>query len=322
IAVDRMLIANESLPDWIVTTITRTLFEHDQELREAIIALSASGGESGTIAGASSENFVPLVFEPEAMVSIVEAVSEPDPEGFIPIHDGAVAFYQPFNLWNFVVSKADFFALLITLSLLAYSAYLQLKNLQLNHYITELVNDVKEVMKKEPKPESSGEKDKDLKEIEKRLENLCNAYNKITQEFQDKTQKLSHDAFMQFREVFETNKAMLEKEIEDLQRQASSDYIHQMFDYLDFDKQPEKSLDNVFKDAINELMGAQMFSRESLRTLVITYDLVYMVLKDQKQLWNGSEGKHVNEGFDSSKNSVLIETSNVSSDTLNSTDSR
>lgn len=293
IAIDRLLIAHEGVPNWVVETITGILFEHQQALRDAIIELSK----------------VEPQFDPETVVPLVDNIAKPGEDAIVQLHPGAMAFFTPFEL-PFVVENADFGALLVSLGVLAYSAYVQLKNLRANAQIKTLLERLKpKDFASAPKKDSALEQATEAAQIDpkkdpqkpkltpddltKDLERLFTRHRLLDEDFQHASKTLDHEGFRAFSEAYKSAREMIEREIEDRQRRFSSIYVDQVVRLLtqveetgqapgeqeQHLKRLSKALDLTFIKASQKLTQEDIFSRESFRTFTEAYDIARETLE-------------------------------------------
>lgn len=294
IAIDRLLIAHQEVPDWVIETITRILFEHRQELRETILELHETNE---------------LDFDPEVVIPLISNIAEPTTEDIVQIHGGAAIYYNPLQL-PFIVENADFAALLISLSVLIYSAYIQIKNLRTNSQIKTLVDRVKnlddefadETIQQVIFPDTESDDkstnptngltkpaDTDLNQLTADFKGLSRRHGKLDEDFKRAT-RLDHEGFRAFSEAYKSASEMVEREIEDTQRKFSSHYVDQVVTLIkDIGHKDNdlhilsEQLDQIFIQAAETLTKENIVSRESLRTFSEAYDIARETIERKKQ---------------------------------------
>ncbi|MEM9977752.1 MAG: TAXI family TRAP transporter solute-binding subunit [Cyanobacteria bacterium P01_D01_bin.2] len=272
IAIDRLLVAHESVSRRHAKTLTRILFEHQQELRDALAELA----ESDELSAAN--------FEATAVVPLVNNITQPTADSVIPIHRGATAFYTPFQL-PFVIDNADFIALVITVVLLIYSGYTSFRKNQANQQIKTLVELMKDlnIYDKSPQPN-------DTEWLTARLVHLFTQHEALDQAFQFASSTLDHEGFRAFSEAYKSAREMIEREIEERQRRFSSIYVDAVVKIMT-NAAIEGSnlnhlshrLDTLFFEAGETLTQEDIFSRESFQTFTEAYDIARETIERKKR---------------------------------------
>ncbi|MEL7507356.1 MAG: TAXI family TRAP transporter solute-binding subunit [Cyanobacteria bacterium J06554_1] len=272
IAIDRLLVAHQSLPKRHAQTLTKILFEHQQELRDTLAEL------------VELEELRSADFEPETVVPLVSNVAAPSADTVIPTHRGTTAFFTPFQL-PFVIENADFFALLITLFLMAYSGYVSFRNNQANQQIKLLV----ELMKKLNIYDKPREPD-DTNWLTARLVYLSDQHEALDKAFQFASSTLGHEGFRAFSETYKSAREMIEREIEERQRRFSSLYVDAVVELMtkiqaegtDL-KTLSNRLDRLFFEAGETLTKEDIFSRESFQTFTEAYEIARETIERKKR---------------------------------------
>lgn len=276
IAIERLLVAHQSLPDRHVKTLTRILFENQQELRDSLAAL------------AESEELKDAALRPEALVPLVSSITEPTAETVIPTHSGTKAFFTPFQL-PFVIENADFLALLITLVLLIYSGYTSFRKRQADQKIKGLVD----LMKGLTIYDAPREPD-DINWLTNRLVYLAGRHEKLDTSFQSASAELDHEGFRAFSEAYKSAREMIEREIEERQRRFSSIYVDEVVGLMNKIQSENADLnalsnrlDTLFFEAGETLTKEDIFSRESFQTFTEAYEIARETIERKKR-----EGHH------------------------------
>ncbi len=272
IAIERLLVAHKSLPKGHAKTLTRILFEHQQELRDALATL------------VKSEEFTAADFNPESVVPLVSNITAPTTETVIPAHRGATAFFTPFQV-PFVIENADFLALIITLALLAYSGYTSFRKTQANKQIKVLV----ELMKKLNIYDQPRQAD-DKNWLTSRLVYLSDQHAELDKAFQFASSSLDHEGFRAFSEAYKSAREMIEREIEERQRRFSSIYVDEVVELMtkiesegsDLNTLSNR-LDTLFFEAGETLTKEDIFSRESFQTFSEAYDIARETVERKKR---------------------------------------
>lgn len=292
IAVDRLFVAHRRLPGWVVETLADVLYEHQHDLRQAIIELSAPNE---------------LNFDPEVVIPLVSNITEPTADNILPVHRGAAAFYSPLQL-PFVVENADFAALLISIGVLAYSAYIQLKNLRANTEIKALIDLIKPPdieLDTENALTSGPAVDVTPDTLIRELEAVFEQHRQLDEDFKRVSSLLDHEGFRAYSEAYKSAREMLERKIEDRQRSLSSLYVDQVIDFLELIQQPStnavdldelsETLDTTFINAANQLTKKDIFSRESFRTFSEAYEIARETLERKKRGKGSTSGPPAGE---------------------------
>lgn len=272
IAIERLLVAHESVSKRHARTLTKILFDYQQELRDALARLVAS------------DELTAADLTPESVVPLVSNIAAPTTETAIPAHRGATAFFTPFQL-PFVIENADFLALIITLLLLAYSGYASFRKNQANTQIKILV----ELMKRlniydKPRGED------DINWLTSRLVYLSDQHETLDKAFQFASTSLDHEGFRAFSEAYKSAREMIEREIEERQRKFSSIYVDDVIKVMteiDTDGSDlnalSRRLDKLFFEAGETLTEEGIFSRESFQTFSEAYDIARETIERRKR---------------------------------------
>lgn len=253
----------------------KVIFEYQQELRDAIIELSGTD----------------LEFDSEVVIPLVDSIQQPDSNSIVQMHSGAIKFFTPFQA-PFIVENADFAALLISICVLAYSAYIQLRNLQANKQIKTLIDRIKRRKKSNQHqtkntlvddkqapitPNDKGNVD-DTNTLTQSLIELFKRHRALDQDFQRASTLLDHEGFRAFSEAYKSAREIVEREIEDKQRRFSSLYVGRVVSLLKEIEQHHSSLeraseqlDAIFIEASENLIKDDIFSRQSFRTFTEAY---------------------------------------------------
>ena len=272
IAIDRLLVAHESVSRRHAKILTRILFEHQQELRDALAELA----ESDELSAAN--------FEAAAVVPLVSNITEPTADSVIPIHRGATAFHTPFQL-PFVIDNADFIALIITVVLLLYSGYMSFRKNQANQQIKILVELMKDlnIYDKPIQPN-------DTEWLTARLVHLFTQHEALDQAFQFASSTLDHEGFRAFSEAYKSAREMVEREIEERQRRFSSIYVDAVVKIMTKSATVDSNLsalshrlDTLFFEAGETLTQEDIFSRESFQTFTEAYDIARETIERKKR---------------------------------------
>jgi Arc/MetJ-type ribon-helix-helix transcriptional regulator len=249
VAVDRLLVAGEQVDNNVIQQITRIIFENRQAIAFAIAEKHA---------------------EVKPLVASISRPRENDGTG-IPIHPGAVAFYER-DKPSFVQENADFLALILTIFLLVASWFKQLKlwiergkKDEADDYIHSAINLM----------------DKSLGNLEDRQKKLDETFKKAAEALI--AERISQESFRTFNEAYKTTREAIEREgqityqeIEQKQREISAEYIKAAVALLQ-DKTINQNLLQQELDAILERVAtdliAENISQESYRTFVEAYKI-------------------------------------------------
>lgn len=272
IAIERLLIAHESLSTPHVKTLTRILFEHQQELRDTLAAL------------VESDEFATAQFQAEAVVPLVSNITAPTEETVVPVHRGTTAFLTPFQL-PFVIENADFLALIITLLLLGYSGYSNFRKRQTDQQIRKLV-DLMKTLNIYDKPKGPN----DINWLTNRLVYLARRHEQLDASFRAASASLDHEGFRAFSEAYKSAREMIEREIEERQRRFSSIYVDEVVELMtkiqvdntDIDSLSNR-LDQLFFEAGETLTKEGIFSRESFQTFTEAYEIARETIERKKR---------------------------------------
>lgn len=247
VAVSRILVARDTVDQSIIQEITRVIFEHRQEIANAISQKHS---------------------EVKPLIASIDRPS--DTGGSIPpIHPGAVAFYER-DKPSFVQENSDFLALILTVILLAFSWIRQLKiwmessrKNEADEYIARAINLMNA---------SQGN-------LEDRQKQLDDVFRKAADSLI--YEKISQESFRTFNEAYKTTREAIEREgqlaqqqIEHKQREVSATYIKAVVELLRDSKQTkdllQQKIDKILKEVAEKLM-AEEISQESFRTFIEAY---------------------------------------------------
>lgn len=242
VAVERLLLANETVPDAVIRAITAVLNERQQEIAERIQPASAE-----------VKPLVANIQDPRQSQAID-----------IPIHSGAVAYYER-DEPSFVQENADFLALLLTMGLLTGSWLWELKNWIerrkkdfADDYILQAIR-----LMEQGKPPAAKQQDLDCL-FQEAAQGLVH-------------EKISQESFRTFNEAYKTTREAIEREkqlVFQTQREISADYIktliHLMQDEQRSKQAVQRELDQILEKASADLVQDNI-SEESFRTFVEAY---------------------------------------------------
>ncbi len=247
VAVDRLLVASEQVDKDVIRDITRIIFENRQEIANAIAEKHA---------------------EVNPLVASITRPRENDGTG-IPIHPGAVAFYER-DKPSFVQENADYLALILTILLLLASWFRQLKiwiESNKKDKADDYINSAIKLM------------DKNLGKLEDRQKQLDNTFKTAAADLI--TERISQESFRTFNEAYKTTRESIDRErettyeeIEQKQREISAQYIKAAVALLQ-DKTIKKDLvqqelDKILEQVASDLI-AENISQESFRTFIEAY---------------------------------------------------
>ena len=208
VAVERLLLAGETVPDEVVRNITEVINERRQQIADQI----------------APEN--------ETVKPLVANIADPRRAGSrdVPLHPGALAYYER-DRPSFIQENADFVGLLLTLGLLGGSWLWQFKNWlerRKKDYADLYIKRTLDVMKASAAPEL---KQQDLDRV------FREAGSDLVNE------KISQESFRTFNEAYKTVRETIESEkllsLQD-QREQSAGYIRSLI-HLMQDKQRSKT---------------------------------------------------------------------------------
>lgn len=272
IAVDRLLLAQKDVPDWVIKKITSVLDNHDNDIENEIRLIS------------NNKN--------QAVASLVRNIKKPSDDGDILVHPGVDA-YNKSKEEAFLVRQADFFALILTISGLLYAGYLNLKNLQANEKIKQVIELIQE-----SSDEVIIQTDKNFneKELKDKLKKLFNQHKEVDKIFQSASISLDSGAFRAFSEVYKSTREMIERGIEDKQRRFSSYYVQQLVDIQKSQDDPNElseKLEKKFIEIASRLLEDEIFSRESFLTFTEAYDIARDTIERKKASLSNPKNVHL-----------------------------
>ena len=171
-----------------------------------------------------------------------------------------------------------------------YAGYLNLKDLQANQKIKEVVNKIQEYsdgLIKQPSNEVN-QVDEELRDEELRLqlEALFAQHKEVDRIFQEASVSLDSEGFRAFSEVYKSAREIIERGIEDKQRRFSSYYVQELVKFLNSQEDPyqvSKQLEQKFVEITSRLLKDEIFSRESFVTFTEAYDIVRDTIERRKQ---------------------------------------
>ncbi|TBR61553.1 TRAP ABC transporter substrate-binding protein [Westiellopsis prolifica IICB1] len=249
VAIDRLMVASEKIDDNVIREITRIIFENRQEIADAIAESHA---------------------EVKPLVASITRPRDNDGTG-IPIHPGAIAFYER-DKPSFVQENADFLALILTTFLLVASWLRQLKlwvERRKKDKADDYINTAIKLM------------DKGIGKLEDRQKQLDHTFKNAAEALI--AERISQESFRTFNEAYKTTREAIEREkeisyqeIEQKQREISAEYIKAVVVLLQ-DKTVSKDLlhkelDQILEQVASDLIAEQI-SQESYRTFVEAYKI-------------------------------------------------
>ncbi len=267
IAIDRLLLAHKDVPDWAIKRIAEVLDKHNKEIENEIVRKNK-----------------------KAVASLVRNIKKPDNNLDVNIHPGVDAYYES-KEDSVIAEKADFIAVILTIIGLMYSGYLNLKDLQANETIKQVIDLIQQSL------DEVNQVDEDLN---LQLKKLFQRYKEVNLIFEKASVSLDSQGFYAFSEVYKSAREIIEKEIEEKQRRISSGYVQELVDFLKTQKNPEqmsKELEKMFIERASSLLKDEIFSRESFQTFTEAYDIARYTLEGRKQ--NDSNDKVILNGSNS-----------------------
>jgi hypothetical protein len=247
VAVSRILVVRDTVDASVIQEITRIIFEHRQEIANAI----------------SKEH-------PEVKPLIASIDRPSNTSGSIPpIHPGAVAFYER-DKPSFVQEHADYLALILTVIVVVVSWIRQLKiwiessrKNEADEYIASAIN----LMKASPN---------DLEKNQKLLDEIFRkaADALILESISQESFRTFNEAYKTTREAIEREKQLIEQQIEYKQREVSAKYIKAIVELLHDTKETkdvlQQKIDEILKEVADKLILEEI-SQESFRTFIEAY---------------------------------------------------
>jgi TRAP transporter TAXI family solute receptor len=247
VAISRILVVRDTVDASVIQEITRIIFEHRQEIANAI----------------SKEH-------PEVK-PLIASIDRPSNTGgsIPPIHPGAVTFYER-DKPSFVQQNADYFALILTVIVLFVSWIRQLKiwiessrKNEADEYIASAIN----LMKASPN---------DLENNQKLLDEIFRkaADALILESISQESFRTFNEAYKTTREAIEREKQFIEQQIEYKQREVSAKYIKALVELLHDTKETknvlQQKIDEILKEVADKLILEEI-SQESFRTFIEAY---------------------------------------------------
>jgi uncharacterized protein len=247
VGVARLLMASEKADKYTIKEITRIIFEHRQEIANAIADEHAE------------------------VRPLIANIKDPRSSGGagISIHPGALAFYEQ-DKPSFIQEHADYVGLILTVILLAGSWLRQLKTW----------------IERGKKDEADEYLESAIKLMHSAQGNLEDRQNKLGRTFEKAAEamvneKISQESFRTFNEAYKTTREALERErersqeaIEQKQRELSVKYINAVFRLLQDNSHSkdilQQELDRILKQVSRDLL-AENLSQESFRTFIEAY---------------------------------------------------
>ncbi|MFM7423396.1 MAG: TAXI family TRAP transporter solute-binding subunit [Elainella sp.] len=241
IAVERLLLARQDVPDAVVRQITAVINERRQQIADQIQAESA---------------------EVKPLTASIRDPRQGDSD--LPIHAGALSYYER-NRPSFVQENADFLALLLTVGLLFGSWLWELKNWverRKKDYADRYIKQTLDLMKAATDPDT-------------KQQNLDQIYRQVAADLVD--ERISQESFRTFNDAYKTARETIEREKQltlQSQREVSAAYIKTLIQLMQ-DKQRSKDLvqqelDQILEQASTDLVQDRI-SQESFRTFVEAY---------------------------------------------------
>ncbi len=240
VGVDRLLLANHTVPDAVIREITAVINEHRQELAEQI--------------------------QVESVKPLVSSIRDPRQSGDadVPIHQGALNYYER-NEPSFVQENADFLALLLTVALLGGSWLWEFKKWierRKKDFADRYIEKAVYLMKEGDDPAI---RQRSLDQI------FREAATNLVEE------KISQESFRTFNEAYKTAREAIEREKQlslQAQREVSADYIKELLRLMQDQQRGkqlvQRDLDQILEKASADLVSDTM-SQESFRTFVEAY---------------------------------------------------
>lgn len=242
IAVDRLLLAHEKVPEKIVRQIVTILNERQQDIADRVTLDSAK----------------PLVV----------GIHDPRQAGGldVPIHAGALNYYDR-NTPSFVQQNADLLGLLLTLALLLGSWVWELKNWverSKKDFADQYIERAVHLMQDKGSPQG-------------RQKSLDKVFREAASHLVG--ERISQESFRTFNEAYKTARETIEREKTlalEAQREIAVQYIKQLIDLLQT-RQSRKTqqihLDEILAKASADLANNRI-SEESFRTFVEAYKTI------------------------------------------------
>ncbi|MGF1515580.1 MAG: TAXI family TRAP transporter solute-binding subunit [Elainellaceae cyanobacterium] len=295
IAVDRLLVVREDLPDWVTEKVTAALVEERQAIKDAVVAIAAE--REGTS----------KAFDPAPVTALVDRFIRPDADADRPIHTGARRYYERTQP-SFVQQNADFLALLLTLALLTSSwswrlvawrnrrrAEQQSQTLEaMRDLASDYVENAVAIMQLDS---LTGEVKEDLGDLFARLEQLNSVFQQASHSLDQEL--ISPEGFRAFSEAYKSVREVIERAIEDRQRKFLSFYVAQVMALLTRLRKGENpanladELEELFSTSALNLTRDNIFSRESFRTFTEAYSVVREAIERHKQRYRSSHPTRV-----------------------------
>jgi uncharacterized membrane-anchored protein YjiN (DUF445 family) len=171
----------------------------------------------------------------------------------------------------------------LTICGLLYAGYSNLKNLQTNQKINNLID-----LSKNFEDDVVLQVDKDLKVkyLEEKLKKLFQQHKQVDRLFKQASVSLDSEGFRAFSEVYKSTREIIERGIEDKQRKFSSFYVQEIINLQNSQDDPNeilKRLEQKFTEITGKLLEDEIFSRESFLIITETYDIVRDTIELRKQ---------------------------------------
>lgn len=240
VGVERLLLADENVPDAVIREITAVINEHRQDLANQI--------------------------QIESVKPLVSSIRDPRQSGEVdvPMHQGALNYYER-NEPSFVQENADFLALLLTVALLGGSWLWEFKKWlerRKKDFADRYIEKVVYLMKEGDDPTL---KQQTLDQV------FREAATNLVEE------KISQESFRTFNEAYKTAREAIEREKQlslQAQREVSANYIKELIQIMQDQQRgkqaTQQDLDQILEQASADLVNDTM-SQESFRTFVEAY---------------------------------------------------
>jgi hypothetical protein len=260
IALDRLLLSKKDIPNWVIKKIVTVLEENNQDIESEI---SQYNGD-------------------KAVASLVRNIKKPSENSDVQRHPVLDAYYRS-KEEPFLLNHADFMGFVLTICGLLYAGYSNLKNLQTNQKINNLID-----LSKNFEDDVVLQVDKDLKVkyLEEKLKKLFQQHKQVDRLFKQASVSLDSEGFRAFSEVYKSTREIIERGIEDKQRKFSSFYVQQIINLQNSQDDPNellKELEQKFTEITGKLLEDEIFSRESFLIITETYDIVRDTIELRKQ---------------------------------------
>ncbi|MCM0594406.1 MAG: TAXI family TRAP transporter solute-binding subunit [Gloeotrichia echinulata DEX184] len=260
IALDRLLLTKKDIPNWVIKKIVTVLEENHQDIE---FEISHNNGN-------------------KAVASLVRNIKKPSENSDVQRHPGVDTYYRS-KEEPFLLKNADFMGFVLTICGLLYAGYSNLKNLQTNQKINNLID-----LSKNFEDDVVLQVDKDLKVkyLEEKLKKLFQQHKQVDGLFKQASVSLDSEGFRAFSEVYKSTREIIERGIEDKQRKFSSFYVQEIINLQNSQDDPNellKKLEQKFTEITGKLLEDEIFSRESFLIITETYDIVRDTIELRKQ---------------------------------------